>query len=64
VNVPEFAMTALVVSTGTIAGVQLLAVFQLPLEAAAQEVCARLAGQKPKMTAPKHATIRPVVVIN
>jgi hypothetical protein len=51
VKVPELAMTALVVSTGTLAGVQLAAVFQLPLAADAHDVCAGLRWAKSKTIA-------------
>jgi hypothetical protein len=42
-------MVAFVPSPGTMAGVQLEAVFQLPLAAAAQEVCAALRSAKSKI---------------
>ena len=44
-------MLALVPWAGTTAGVQLVAVFQLPLEAANQEVCAALRPAKIRITA-------------
>ncbi len=44
-------MDALVPAPGTTAGVQPAAVFQLPLAAAAQEVCAELRSAKIKINA-------------
>ena len=66
VKVPEFAMVALVSSAGTMAGDQLAAVFQLPLEAAAQDVCARLVSHAPNMTASKMicAGLYPAIFMN
>jgi hypothetical protein len=59
-------MEALVPTPGTTAGDQLAAVFQLPLAAAAQDVCARLVSHAPNMTASKMicAGLYPAIFMN
>jgi hypothetical protein len=66
VKVPALTMDAFVPSPGTTAGDQPAAVFQSPLEAAAQEVCARLDSQTPTIIASKTicAGLYPLITIN